>query len=765
MDSVTRYHDQGMTIFGFEKLSLKKDDNGKLYKKIIGLPTNWQQLNINSCKSTWEGDKKGWAILTGEQSNITVIDIDNEESYSKILELCPEIKDYKTIKTKNGYHIYCLYDSEVLTTTNIFKDYIPKIDIRNDKAMVFCSPTKYSYLSTTYSYEDKGGEIKKFPSIIKQKINEVKSNKNEKPKKSNREKEKKENNKESTKKNNIKEDDKSSIIEYYIDNGFLDHKAFSDSWDDWINIGFAIYHTDSSEIGRELFHSFSKRNINKYDSNITDEKWNGIKERDHHFSFSTIVKWVEENIIIVEDENEAIIKLYDKYKNDLIYTNEQLFFKKDNIYVNNNVKETLYCNILEEEVYLELYKTKFIPTKLITKHKHIIDIVNGIINKSKNNYSNTFYDLFHSSTKGRLCFNNGVYSFIDKKFYNWNNKEYFKKNPIYSTQKISYDYVDFKEKDHKMYKDEVYNFYKSIFDEDTEKVLSYKSRAYAGHNEDKDWFMFQGERDCGKGCIDNFDEYTFEKYKGILPIQYFYKDKDGTDPAKKNAMLFDKQFTRFVTLQEADFDEKIILDGTKIKTIASGGDSLQSRKNFMDASEIKIDFKLMFMANDFPKIVPFDCKENLHYVRTVKQYKDQNFIDQRRQKLKDEGNDEKLIEIEMKRYNIADPSIKNVKIHSMEWKLAHVHLLIEYYSSNKIKIATFEDADDDEKTPTDFLKEIFTITNFDEDRLSNKEIKDYCKEKGIEISANKINGLLKSLGCIDYRTSKERGLKKIIKKI
>ena len=98
MDSVTRYHDQGMTIFGFEKLSLKKDDNGKLYKKIIGLPTNWQQLNINSCKSTWEGDKKGWAILTGEQSNITVIDIDNEESYSKILELCPEIKDYKTIK-------------------------------------------------------------------------------------------------------------------------------------------------------------------------------------------------------------------------------------------------------------------------------------------------------------------------------------------------------------------------------------------------------------------------------------------------------------------------------------------------------------------------------------------------------------------------------------------------------------------------------------------------------------------------------------------
>ena len=71
------------------------------------------------------------AIITGKMSNLTVIDFDDPTSYDKMVLDYPELKNHKTIKTNKGYHVYCLYDEAINTTTNAMLVY-DEVDIRNE---------------------------------------------------------------------------------------------------------------------------------------------------------------------------------------------------------------------------------------------------------------------------------------------------------------------------------------------------------------------------------------------------------------------------------------------------------------------------------------------------------------------------------------------------------------------------------------------------------------------------------------------------------
>ena len=77
-----------------------------------------------------------FVVITGKISGITVIDCDIISSYKQIIKDFPELANTLTIKTPNGYHIYCKYHPTPATKTDTFKSY-PNVDIRNDIGIVF----------------------------------------------------------------------------------------------------------------------------------------------------------------------------------------------------------------------------------------------------------------------------------------------------------------------------------------------------------------------------------------------------------------------------------------------------------------------------------------------------------------------------------------------------------------------------------------------------------------------------------------------------
>ena len=152
--------------FTFPCIKTQLNKNGIEKKKPMNMPS-WKEITADNYRNYVHDAHKCRAVLTGSMSGITVIDFDDMNSYQRMLEEYPDLKNHKTIKTKNGVHVYCKYDATVLTTTNACIEYAG-IDIRNDLAVVFAPPTKYKLLDgTMIHYSDLGGEILPIPDIIR----------------------------------------------------------------------------------------------------------------------------------------------------------------------------------------------------------------------------------------------------------------------------------------------------------------------------------------------------------------------------------------------------------------------------------------------------------------------------------------------------------------------------------------------------------------------------------------------------------------------
>lgn len=162
---IEEYSKNDMCVFTFTGITTFLNDKGEEKKKPIGMP-NWRDIDKDNFKDFCTPNKFGLAILTGELSNITVIDFDNIESYNQMVLDYPELQNYKTIRTKKGVHIYCKYNKSINTTTQALNNYAD-VDIRNDNAVIFAPPTKYKLQNGDFcNYSDMGGEILPVPEII-----------------------------------------------------------------------------------------------------------------------------------------------------------------------------------------------------------------------------------------------------------------------------------------------------------------------------------------------------------------------------------------------------------------------------------------------------------------------------------------------------------------------------------------------------------------------------------------------------------------------
>ena len=115
----------------YNKLNKKKD---------LKFPDKWSSINtIEETKETFVkyNNFKSISMRTGKINNLTVIDVDNVESWNKLeIDYPPEgVK----VETNNGFHLYYTYEPSLKTRSNV----IEGIDIRNDGGNAILPPSSY----------------------------------------------------------------------------------------------------------------------------------------------------------------------------------------------------------------------------------------------------------------------------------------------------------------------------------------------------------------------------------------------------------------------------------------------------------------------------------------------------------------------------------------------------------------------------------------------------------------------------------------------
>ena len=271
--TIENYLTDGIVSFAFPKIDTYTNERGEVKKKPIGM-LNWRTINKENCLKYSVGG--AYAVVTGEQSNLTIVDFDVKDEYYKLMEQHPELKEYKTIQTNKGFHIWFKYDPDFKTTTDAFSEY-KGVDIRNDAGIVFCPPTTYKMPNgDIVKYVDLGGKFELPPNYLKTYI-KVRGQKNDVMKQN------------VSVKEIVHNVVKNEIIDKLLYLGLLDGKAFG-SWDDWRNVGLCMRWITTFE----HFDEFSKINKEKYDKNETINLWNNIHEKYEAMNIGTLYHYAKD---------------------------------------------------------------------------------------------------------------------------------------------------------------------------------------------------------------------------------------------------------------------------------------------------------------------------------------------------------------------------------------------------------------------------------------------------------------------------------------
>jgi len=475
------------------------------------------------------------------------------------------------------------------------------------------------------------------------------------------------------------------------------------------------------------------------------------------------------NIIDDKDDNEASNIIYELIKDDFIYCNNQYFIKTDHVWTNDskNVDNALLDFVLNSGIKTTNAKGDIkCYAQYTTNAKHIVDCVKSIVSK---NPQNELYDRFHTSTRGKICFNDGVLLIKEQKFVEWDSPE---ASCVFSPLIIRRDFKEYfdafgtgsKFDLTKEIADIEKTLFTDILDEQADKMLHFLSRAMGGFIEDKDWGLWIGSRNCGKGCINTLLLTGFNDYITSIPSSCILCSRVSSTDTKERSWMIDLQYPRLAIMQEIDKKEGQKANGTIIKSINSGGDTQTARKNFQDEMKFVVGCKLLVAGNDMMQCDPVDTFETCIQFNSGKQFKPQGFIDATRAELESRANEESSEEMKhsilskMNTYLVADDTIKD-KCKTLRWGNAIVLLLMNKFIHTKLEPTNDNDFVEDEFNVDDLIESKLIFTKTYNDKLTNDELKEVNMEIGGGLSFQKFKNILIARGCVEYMSGKVRGLR------
>ena len=445
----------------------------------------------------------------------------------------------------------------------------------------------------------------------------------------------------------------------------------------------------------------------------------------------------DSGIIYVENDNEAGNHFYELLRPNLICCGGKLFLKDNHIWINDHsaIETKLLNIILSSKIFKTNAKGDDVSyAQDIPFAKRIREALLAKIKDS--NVDNKLYDKFHDTTKGYLCFQDGLLDFKNNRFILWDDVDF----PYYSVVMIERNFAEaFNNPVEEDIKGVENILFKNLFGEKTQDVLWVLSRTMAGHYEDKRWLRFLGNRDCGKGFFDCSTKFTFGDYIQNVSSNNFMCDRAGKggEDARDFEWAGCLEFARIGISQESQDDSKKKVNGNVIKKICSGGDRHKCRKIYENTREIVIEALLIFMGNDSSDPTPSDTMETCLDVSSVKQFKSQEYIDNQ----VTNGS----TELELEQFALADPEVKN-KSKTDAWANAYTHLVLRNYRNFPYTILRSAGENDEICSVRKLILKGFTITTKDTDFVSNEIIKNWRAKFKVEVGDKKLKIEMEALG-------------------
>jgi len=611
---------QNIACFTFDKINQKLNENGQEKKVPVGFP-QWCNIDLYNCKDYCMNTHNCIAVITGEKSNLTILDFDNSDSYENLLDLHPDLINHKTIETRNGFHIWFEYTPSYKTSTNTMTDF-DSVDIRNDGGLAFTYPTTYKLINgDTFTYKDKGGDILPLPNYLSTYFKkEVKVKKNKKKDddsisnvtsepdefdETNFKQEKTDELDDISRKYNIDIKKVLEIIDvYYIDNR-----------DSWLQIVCACKNVG---IPKNLILELSKKS-----SKFTIEAFEDVYKYDYQtYTIGTIKHFAK---LSNETEYEKLFifipgLISDAYLADVFYElyGENYILQDSIIYVyhsnkwfkdisekllKGNIQQKLSniieqqkqkdFNILQEQAANEetIKKTKDQYKKCFSK----ITSINGV--NSIASMLQLKITMDQINTEQLFDKKPYIFSFLNIGYDIQTGKQYKIKKEDYITQNTQYNY--------KQHTQEQYNLIEKIVKEifpDNEIRKCYMSILFTGLiGQQFEYFIIaNGNGRNGKGLINElFYSLLGNKYAYNLPVSVLTNPLN--DNGGSNQALANMENKRFIISSEPDESKNIKLVTSTVKKI-TGDQLLPTRAMYSTVTEIPLTNTSLLESNSKPPL-------------------------------------------------------------------------------------------------------------------------------------------------------------------
>ena len=434
---------------------------------------------------------------------------------------------------------------------------------------------------------------------------------------------------------------------------------------------------------------------------------------------------VDASNIIIEHYGHLYIKCenerYVKYNN--IWTNDEKI-----------IKEVIISHIKPVNI---LYKTSSNFKSYTQNYCHIkacfeLTLLNGF--RTDNNFINESQRL----TKYYLPFIDGIYSFKDKKLYSYDELPY-----LNFTQQIYRKFPIYNEANHNELMQRILN---PILPYEVEQkyYLHSCSRALAGCFTDKKWYVGVGARNCGKSVLTKLFEKSFGCYVSSFDAKTLIYNKFGNpEPARALGWVVSVKDCRLIISNEIGTDdEKAVLNGNFIKTLASAGDEMTGRQLYKNIIKFTPQFTMFLNCNKLPDINPDDAMENLEQFNYKSQFvNEEDLLDGVSYlKLKDDGVKELLIE-----NRILD---------------AFILVLLNAFENTRMKtpkdIQLSSEIAKGEKSIVSkerFILKNFKTTNNKEDKIFTEELHNILRENEYSLNIIEVGRLFNSLKIGKYNSN------------
>ena len=453
---------------------------------------------------------------------------------------------------------------------------------------------------------------------------------------------------------------------------------------------------------------------------------------------------------VIQDDEEGANLIIKKIKNKLIYCNDEVYMKCGMVWSRDN--EAVNKMLMDYILHCDLKKSPGVGiltpySKNVKGAKDLKTAVLAILQRV--NTDNKLYDKFHSTTKGRLCFKDGVLDMRRR-----DNEGRFVFVPIvnnelpasfgeyYTTIMIDRDFEEYYKSVSDITAIEKIrdDIIKPLFGDNWESVLNYWARAMYGHYEDKSWMLYTGNRHCGKGVINDLNETAFGAYhSNINSDNFITKSNRQAECEKELQFAIPAQFSRWAFCQEQPdvVDKRVRINSSLIKSLVSGGDKQRGKVNYAVKS-IQFMFAptLVMMCNDHADFTQQDVLETCNEIASVTQFISQSEYDDKVKK----GTPA------MERFRIRNPNIKAM-CKTNEFSNAWVMLLLQYYKPEQgaiIRDMKIEDDVDsgiggDENDLEYFINNNFKIDKTSDNFMSCADIhEEFVRLKHGKISSTKI---------------------------